>query len=657
MRLLAVQLVVSAALRGALAAGLVFLPGSWIAFSPLGGDLPRRVRWALAVALSPFVLAVQVSFTSWLGLSFADAIPLLALLDLAALPLILRSHTLRREAAAEATDRAALLSCLGVVILSVAPLWLVPLFRTYGWHNLMQLAVSYQIAGLPVVPEEMDMAGIRQSYPWLGLIHVTALSWLLDRSPTSIFPASNVAMLASLCVLLHATGRSLAGRPSRSVAIGTAVVLLGSNAIGMAGWLLTRSPWAVGDSRFTPLTAKFLFFDAMTVALPVVAGLFTVSVHLLESRRDARGLALVPVLVLAVGVTYPLLFPPTLLAAGLLAALLLQERVIAVPRYPLRATLALCAGLGAAGGLALVYLHFLGGGRSASVLDFGWRRALFDAAKLPFAIGIPALLALPVVRRGWARRDPALLFACGSAALAVGLFVISRYPVSVEYKYLFPACFSLVPLGALGLAEWLERRPGRALASGGALLAGVFALAVGSSYAFHVPWHELAGAPELDEASFQIGARDGSEPAWIEALRATPERSVLVVDATRLPIPLLARRASFLSSNFVDDSAAGYAMPFEAVLTEVKGYSRSEFERRRGILAACFGASSARAFEPVTEAFLALKRPVVIAFPRAEPPYLQWLRSHGPGREVYRGEAGSVWRIDAADGPDAPGRG
>ena len=153
----------------------------------------------------------------------------------------------------------------------------------------------------------------------------------------------------------------------------------------------------------------------------------------------------------------------------------------------------------------------------------------------------------------------------------------------------------------------------------------------------------------IDESSFQIEARADQAADWIAALRRTPASSVLAVGESQLPIAVLARRASFLSTNVPGRSANGYAMPFETVLLDVKGYSPGEYQRRRRILEACFSTSPAQDFDRVTAALLELKRPIAIAFPRAEFPYLGWLRSRGVGREFYRGDRSVIWLIDGED--------
>jgi hypothetical protein len=539
----------------------------------------------------------------------------------------------------------------------VVPLWIaVPHYRVYSWHNMMQMGACYQITRLPAIPEEPDMAGERLHYPWLGHVQITAISKLVDRPPTLLFPLSNLAMLWATFAALYGTALRILPaekRDRRLAAVGVTLALLGTNFLGMAGGLLTNSPWLIGDSRYSPLTGKFSNLDSMAAGLALLAGIVEVSVAALGAVRP-RACLLLPVLALAVGITYPLLLPAAGVLAGLLAVALWQRRLAAVPAYAIRTRVALVVGLGIAGALAHAYLRFLTEGGSSELLSFGVKRVLFNLTKLPLLIGPWVLLAHPVVVRAWKGRDaPTLFLAAGSLATGA-LFVGTRFPYTAEYKFAFAMCYCLIPLVAVRILEWLARAGRTAMAWAAAALVLTWLVALGFSLRFNVPWHTLAHAVALDESAFGIRLLSGPESEWIDAVREqTPADSLLLVEPSYSPISILARRSSYIGADAPDMARPGYSMTLEDVLLN-NGYPRDEIARRQEALDAAFEPGEGADFEWLTAELRRLHRPVSIVFGSGGSAYLSWLRARGPGREIFRGGDRVVWLLGDPAGQDAP---
>jgi hypothetical protein len=61
---------------------LMILPGSWLAFGPGSNHLSYAVRFALTIALSPAVTAIQFYGLRLVGLTFQQVVPALQILNL-----------------------------------------------------------------------------------------------------------------------------------------------------------------------------------------------------------------------------------------------------------------------------------------------------------------------------------------------------------------------------------------------------------------------------------------------------------------------------------------------------------------------------------------------------------------------------------------------
>jgi hypothetical protein len=634
------------------------LPGTWLAFALLDRRTPTALRWALAIACAPAVIAVAVPGASLAGLPFARAAIALAALSL--LPPAL-SLAARREAGAGAPGIGwptvlwtALLAAL------VVPLWLwVPDFRIYGWHNMMQLAAAYQLVDLPALPEERDLAGFRMNYPSLGHAQLTAIARLLGVSPTLVFPLLNLLHLAAFFALLEGAVARVA-RSRDGTAAATAVFLL---ATGLFGMLWSVAPPAlgfeafaaplVGEVRIAPPISKFLYVDSMVVGLDLFAALVYVAT-LASGESLRRAWLAIPGLALAIGLVYPLLFPGACLVALGFSALCASGRRVDGARYPASQQILLAAGTLLACAVSALQLRILSGaGAAALPVRIAAARSLPDhVVGVAVALGPWIALAIPILCRGLvARAGPILLLAAAAAGSGLSYLAL-RLPAGTQYKFLFASALCLAPLSAAGMSRPLGRLGSRHPALAGLLLVGLCGVVESFLLLRHVPWEVLRRAPRLSEASFGLEPGDAAEAAWVRAVRdRTPAATILAAGPSRLPLAVLTQRSLYLAVDAPSFARPGYSLPADFTSARLRGYPRAAIERRRSTLRRALLGPADPDYPELTRELLALERPVALVFERPGAPYLAWLRERGPGVELARDRGTTIWLVPASPAP------
>ncbi|MEZ4622839.1 MAG: hypothetical protein R2867_46085 [Caldilineaceae bacterium] len=146
------------------------LPGTWLVFALPLQTLRWHARLALAIALSPALLALQVLLLKACQVPFANIPTILLVANLPALLFIGRAW-LR----ADRPDRPAIGSILGttglftLLMAYLAIPWrLIPGLRTFAWHALWHTDIAYALTRNTLLPEEPELAGIRLSHSWTG---------------------------------------------------------------------------------------------------------------------------------------------------------------------------------------------------------------------------------------------------------------------------------------------------------------------------------------------------------------------------------------------------------------------------------------------------------------------------------------------------------
>jgi hypothetical protein len=615
---------------------LAFAPGALIAFTLAGSATPFSTRLGLALALSAFVVGVQMLALTTIGLGFGVAAGVVIVLNAPAALLIWR-HRPRPLSPARWVP-----SALGFAVLAagIAVLWLIaPRLRIYSWHNMMQAEAVYQVTGLPRLPEEMGLAGVRLNYAWFGHIQIAAVGRLADASPFSVFPWFNLAaLLAFFLIMLDAVRWFVRDRPVLTAAL-TLAALLSPNLVGVVLQYLGALGGA-GDIRLSTPLHKFLHFDLMTNGLALFAGVLVLAMTGLD-RRSTGLRAILLSCMTALALIYPLLLPAGLVVA---TAALLPPVVIEWRRgNGLRISPSLlldAAVLIIPMAVGAVYLHLLSEGIASvpvAILEpwqMRWR--LREGALRVGGVWLPFLAF--AVWRAWHTRDPQRLTLLISGAVLATIFIIVELR-QVHYKFLVAALLCVLPLVVEQAAVWLERF-GRAAPAAATAIAAVVLVAVAPHIVGrHVPWYLLRRAEPIAEAGFSVTAR-ASQLAWTDAIRErAPADTIVVHPPIAAPVEVLTQRSNYAALASVDAERPGYAR-----LT-IKGYSGALLGHRAAIVAAIYARPPGADYVAVDAALASFQRPVVLYLPRGSH-YLGTLEAAHRGRALYADRDAVIWLIE-----------
>jgi hypothetical protein len=614
---------------------LLVLPGGWISFGLLR-RLQGPCQWALAVAFSPAIVALQVVVLALVGVGFSSAAWVVALVNLPAAWLFWRRSAPRRDDPS-APSWVWVISALALFAPVAALLLCVPGLRTFGWHHMMQLSAIAEIRKLPAIPEEMDLAGVRLNYGWMGHIALAAMSTLADRTPTLFYPIVNASALVAMFVPLAETARRARPANAGLMTLGAAAACLSAGLISMlAAW--PRLATLVTEIRPIPLVAKLPFIDSMNVGLALLAGYIFVAVEHFRAPRPGLWLH-TGIFVLGIGISYPLLFPSAALVAIAVLAGLWLRRSLNAKSEGLGEMLATALALGVAVAGCLAYTRFMQAGRHVSVVTFDLHSTLHGAKASLLIFGPWGPVVLQQLLRAIKQRDVARLVLIAGGAANLLAFLLLSMPAAVQYKFLFAVGFCWAP----AMADWFTdrfQRLGLVPATGALVLLSV--LSAGFMVRIHPPGWSLERVA-VDERAFPPRA---AEPgwAWLNAVRdGTPANTLIVHQPSFVPTSVLADRAAYIQSDALDNEPLswrlGYSMSIEIGLLGVKSYPVGEYRMRQTVIRQVF-ANAPVDGQSVTQALLSLHRPVAIWFPERSS-YSSWLAERGVGEAKF-GEASTM---------------
>lgn len=625
---------------------LAVAPGTWFAFTLLDRSVSYAARLALAVALSPFVLGVQIVVLTWLGLSFYGA-AMAALLNSFAL-LLLWS---KRGAFVSREEMIAPALCFLLMAGGMVAFWVfIPDFRVYSWHNMMQAEAVYQAAQLPRPPEDMGLAGLPLGYNWFGHIQVAVIGRLADASPFFIYPVLNIITFFAMFALLLGAVNILRPGHASAAAFAVTAALLSTNLAGVL-WTYVVGPAGIGDIRVVTLVQKFFHFDLMTNGEALFAGVLFLGLFL--SRRFTWPVwLLIWLSIVAISFTYALLFPAALILVGcLLAAPTAVEwrdrGRIRIERHVWTAgAMVIVAVL-----LFVVQMKLLslgGGGDRIRHASLGSALAAIRLWIKTYILWLPFLTV--AAWHIWRKPDGYRAALLVAAMILAALAVVLKLPVETQYKFLVASLFCSLPLAVERALIGLSFLRRAAIPTAAAAAAGSFVLVAPYCVRELIPWHYLPQAVAIDDSRFEVTPRDRAALPWVRAIRDNvPSETVVVSPPTRVPLTVLTRRAELVARDPAGDQRPGYSMPSDVILAEVKSYPRRLLDERAALARAVYGEQNAVAPRPkeVTDELTALGRPVAIYFPE-HGAYLAWLRANNAGREIYRGADGVVMLISPA---------
>lgn len=630
---------------------LMVLPGSWLVFCPGTGHLTYPARFALAIALSPPVTAIQFYALRLGGLTFQQVIPALQLLNLGSALLILRAL---RSTPPQVRWRQGLVggSVFASVATCVAIPWLWnPDFRRYSWHGLMHTDIVYAFARGVLLPEEPELAGLSLAYPWVGHIYWSVLAWSADLSPTVIYLVTNLVLLAATGTLYYSLARELGSSEVTSLA--TLVILaLGTNLPGLVGWSIIPGNdngiwWAIlGDLRYAPFLLKFVTFETMTFGLALYTALAFLCVSALR-KHEPLELFLIPTVVAAIGALYPNMFPASvLLLAGLIGILLFGRRY-REGHYTRKQLLGLIAGsvVAVIAGILIIELYSMS--RSSGILKISSFAALAKksiAAILavgPFAASMYWLWQSEPIHR----RAPLLVLALGATgAIALNLFL--RIGALDEYKFIMAAGICLTAPAMIGFDRvFLKTQRARWKILVTCLLVLVVIMV---SYSVNrIPNHGTKPLDASEESFWLTLAPQNPDANWIDAVRKnTPPTTVVVVNHPEFHTTSFTARSLLVPSEGAKYHF-GYNIASKPNMLVLRGYSREVFEERYDLLRRIYTTELVGGMNQVLQKLMSLGRPVAIVFrPHDGRAFLSWLQINGNGVELFNDHSGrSVYLI------------
>lgn len=510
-------------------AALAVLPGAWVAFSPRLDGVGRWTRLWLAMALSPFVVAVEFAIGRLLGVPFEWLALGLAVVNLPALGLVFRAP--RAARATSVRERSAAVGALVVVAVVTAvallPRVLATEDRALSGHAWMHADTIDRLAAGDIVPEETMLAGVRQAYPSTGHVFQALVSHAADRPPASHYIWTNLAWLVAIAGLMVALAREVGGGPIA----GAGAVLALFYAVNVVGYvpmkLVGGASTIFGDPRYTPWLLKYPFFNQMPFAFALLAAIAW------QLVRAAPHALLLTVSLVALGTIYPLLIAPALVLCGL-RWLVDRRSALAGP---------------AVVGAVVTWLVL-----SAVLADRGpgamrVANAAFATTKLLTGLVVTLPLIVGVIAWWSPARERRMRVLVGGGAAGVVLYAMLDLPYwRNEYKFVFAAAIAWAPLAGVAI-ERLVRAAGRR----GAFVFAALAI-VGAAPLVHKTYGSphWAGPPDrrlpLDTSSFELRLATGHPLAAVceRVRRESPRDAILVTRDDSLHWPTLTGRAYYV---------------------------------------------------------------------------------------------------------------
>jgi hypothetical protein len=632
---------------------LTILPGSWVIYGLRLCGIPSGARLAMAIALSPAVVGLQLAVLEAISVPFAVSANALVLLNLPCTILLVRG--LRAEGVT-ADLRSWLSSAPLLAMLVAIPvlIWsLIPGIRTYTWSAMLQADVVYTIARDGLYVEETNLAGLSLAYGWIGHSYWSLIGWIGDWAPTMVYPFTNVLWIIVTFALSYELGRSGLGLHRTTALLGVALMFLGTNVIGMVPFIVTGySQWwdrYFGDIRYSPFLSKFYAFDTMIwgmALLIAMALVYTVALRRRVTPLDGLTVALL----VGLSLVYPLLFPAGLVLAGCflflaIARLTMSEGLPEYTRWEI-------ARLGFAILFSMIvvwlYLGLMTADRDvatfalSSLRDIRFKTIRFLGAMVPFIV----MAALPFIGFIRLRHAAALLLALSALAFSVAYIAIDL--AKLEYKYVLAATIGLAFLAAAAVEPLIQRRPrlgsvtGTMVAVGLAVINLLLVFRVGG----HVPGNLDLGAP-LDEGSFWI-ALSTPEPdsAWTRAIREnTSENTVVIARKPGVQLSVLVGRSMYVPSDIDGGFVPGYNLNQRFYLLEQRGYPARVYDRRLGVVETLYTSQEDAKIIEALHYLKELRRPVAIHFPNRDIYSLHWLETQALGRVLFSDGQNTVWLV------------
>ena len=594
-------------------------------------------RLAIAGALSPLIVPLQFYVIRLLGVTFDSTVWILIVLNLGSIVLIARRWKDLQVSPGEAAAFGALYLFLASCVLFLIPLATFDAFRLYHSHQWMHTGLVYEFPQGRLIPEEPELAGVRLRYPWLGHIFWAILSKALNMPPTVIYVITNMVSLLWICILVYEACRIRGARPFARLA---AIIWMALGA-GSAAYFLQRIIGGSlhGDPRYVPWLRKFINFELLKFSLAMFAAIILLSMLAMQKRTTSR-LALIAILLISIGLVYPVFFPAAAGFVGVFFLFLAKQAWSDADRRDRKLVVGFLAGLIAVGLICLAYTHWLTAGRSDPVVVLSSPSRIMRKA-FHALLALSPLLFL-VALAAWKRlKEEETLVLLGGAISSLFCYVLLQVTAgSNEYKYVFGVALCLAPVACLALDRWPARVPRSVLVIGSALL---FFPAILTKR----PSDRYKDYPKAEERTYQLRLA-GSEPdsQWTDAVRdSTPPDTILAIRHAGLYLPAVTER-SLLGPPEQTREIPGYGLASRFNLVEERGYPPKVVEDRETLLKRIFDCKQDCNPEELSGQLKRLNRPIAFAFyPGEESEFQEWLGQNQRGTNIIpaRDGAPTVW--------------
>jgi hypothetical protein len=430
------------------------------------------------------------------------------------------------------------------------------------------------------------------------------------------------------------------------------LLFLGTNITGVSLWLLAhdmfRWQFYLGDIRYTPFLSKYLGFETMPFAFALVIGLALIC--LLSLRQPLKWLpAILTVLLTALGLIYPILFPIGCLLAGGLWLLLATKLMANSPIYTWRQLFWLAVGIGVSCTIFLVFMLFVTQDRTTAVVHLTTKYAMLSKSfHVMSALGPLGLVALPFILTSLGKRNGPVLLLTATALSLMAMYVLFSLE-NLEYKYILGATIMLAPLSAAGLDQlfFQKARTRWAWTLVIPLVLAVMNQALMYETGAQLP-NDGINAPAINEQAFWLQLAP-SEPdaAWTTAVRTeTPLDTIVVTANSRIHLGPFVDRSLYLPSDSKGEDTTGYSVNNQYNLLEWRGYPQKLYAERQQTAATLYAPNDTGQFTKVFRALMALQRPVAIHFADPQASALLWLKQTGIGVQLFADKQNVVWLID-----------
>jgi hypothetical protein len=492
---------------------------------------------------------------------------------------------------------------------------------------------------------------------WGALAFQAVQSFLVNSPPVSCFVWNNLISLIAVCGFAAGITKAMGGHKLAQVS-SAIFLLIGANPVGYILMQLVpagASQGLWGDMRYTPWVSKFLDFGPMPMALGMLSAMIYLLVR--SGAFTKQLLLIVGVLLVGIGLLYPLLLPSSCALVGVKALTLLLEQRI--PRSILYKQLFALAGLILIAVL-LTYgeVRFVTSDRQLTTSQI-LLSTMSSAARKTFKSLIATCLFVGGIaftfRRCWKDKRPATALLLGTALLCYVSYAVFDIPYyENEYKFIFAVVMCLAVFPAIAVEriwrEWHWAKSTPVLAATAVLLLATYG---------HLTWHYWLSPwsdpnvqsdlhkydPPLKATEFylQLDQREKWSGICTAVRRLTPSDSVLIVNNGSFYFPILTARSMYVSAE--NRNYPGVNHKADLLDAGLRGYGRQILQRRRATLSEFFNAANNDQRDHALDMFLALKRPLAVI---AEPQHLgliEWLRGKGTAVELYSENGLNLWLI------------